>query len=170
MNWDAISAIGENVGALAVVISVLYLAYQVKQNTRHSQAFTQRDIIRDIHGHQAQIRENPRLIRYGFSAFDEMTDDDKLVVNTYFNELVSTFESTLRLNNAGLVDPTVFSGHRGFLLAALQTPGGRQWWIGIKGLFSADIRSYIETEIEREINLPPPLTELISYYGTGDGD
>ena len=35
MNWDAISAIGETIGAVAVVISLLYLAVQIRQNTNH---------------------------------------------------------------------------------------------------------------------------------------
>ena len=34
MNWDAISAIGELIGAAAVVISLIYLATQIRQNTR----------------------------------------------------------------------------------------------------------------------------------------
>ena len=34
MNWDAISAISQLVGSLAVVLSVLYLAVQVHQSTR----------------------------------------------------------------------------------------------------------------------------------------
>ena len=38
MNWDAVGAIGEIVGALAVVITLVYLAIQVRQNTRHLQA------------------------------------------------------------------------------------------------------------------------------------
>lgn len=34
MNWDAIGAIGEVVGALAVVITIIVLLIQVRQNTR----------------------------------------------------------------------------------------------------------------------------------------
>ena len=169
MNWDALGALGEILGALAVVVSVLYLAYQVKQGIRHSKAFTQREIIRDIHQHQAQIRENPNLIRRGFSAFAELPGDEKLVVNTYFNEVVSAFESTLRLNNAGLVDPVIFAGHRGFMFALLQSPGGKQWWDEIKTLYSADARDYIEAQMDGNIDLPPPITQLVPYYGSGDG-
>jgi hypothetical protein len=33
MNWEAISAIGQIVGALAVLITLIYLAVQLKQNT-----------------------------------------------------------------------------------------------------------------------------------------
>lgn len=34
MNWDAIGAVGELAGALTVVLSLGYLAAQVKQNTK----------------------------------------------------------------------------------------------------------------------------------------
>jgi hypothetical protein len=33
MNWDAIGAIGEVVGALGVVVTLAYLAIQIRQNT-----------------------------------------------------------------------------------------------------------------------------------------
>ncbi len=33
MNWDAIAAVGELLGALAVLITLVYLAVQIKQNT-----------------------------------------------------------------------------------------------------------------------------------------
>jgi hypothetical protein len=36
VNWEAISAIGQLVGAIAVVISVLYLAVQVRSNARET--------------------------------------------------------------------------------------------------------------------------------------
>jgi hypothetical protein len=37
MNWAAIGAIGEIVGAVAVVVTLAYLAIQVRQNTRMMQ-------------------------------------------------------------------------------------------------------------------------------------
>ena len=40
MNWDAIGAIGELVGAMAVVMTLAYLAIQIKQGTRATRAQT----------------------------------------------------------------------------------------------------------------------------------
>jgi hypothetical protein len=34
MNWDAIGATAEAVGALAVIITLIYLTYQLCQNTK----------------------------------------------------------------------------------------------------------------------------------------
>ena len=36
MNWEAISAIGQLVGALAVVISLIYLAREIRSNAREA--------------------------------------------------------------------------------------------------------------------------------------
>lgn len=47
MNWEAISAIGEIVGATAVVVSLLYLAVQVRQNTKVARAATRTALARD---------------------------------------------------------------------------------------------------------------------------
>lgn len=33
MNWEAISAVGEILGASAVLITLIYLAVQIRQNT-----------------------------------------------------------------------------------------------------------------------------------------
>ena len=38
MNWDAVEAIGEIVGALAVFLTLIYLALQIRQNTKAVQA------------------------------------------------------------------------------------------------------------------------------------
>ena len=38
MNWEAIGAVGETVGALAVLATLVYLAMQIRQNTKAVQA------------------------------------------------------------------------------------------------------------------------------------
>lgn len=48
MNWEAIGAIAEIVGALAVVVTLAYLAIQVRQNTRMMQREAHLDRVRHI--------------------------------------------------------------------------------------------------------------------------
>jgi len=49
MNWDAIGAIAEAIGALAVVVSIVYLAVQIKSGTK-----TLRTTLRDSAFHDMQ--------------------------------------------------------------------------------------------------------------------
>jgi len=44
MNWDAIGAIGEMIGAVAVVITLVYLAIQVRQDTKSVRASTYQSV------------------------------------------------------------------------------------------------------------------------------
>ena len=44
MNWDAIGATGEIIGALAVVISVVYLAVQIRKQTAEARLAAAREL------------------------------------------------------------------------------------------------------------------------------
>ena len=44
MDWEAIGAVGEIIGALAVVVSLLIVAGQIHHNTKTSQDEAYRDI------------------------------------------------------------------------------------------------------------------------------
>ena len=44
MNWEALGAIGEIVGAVAVVLTLGYLAVQIRQNTRSVRASTHHSV------------------------------------------------------------------------------------------------------------------------------
>ncbi len=45
MNWDAIGAIAELLGAIGVIASLVYLATQIRQNTRSVRSATYQGLI-----------------------------------------------------------------------------------------------------------------------------
>ena len=61
MNWDAIGAVGEIVGALAVVLTLAYLAKQIKQSVRTSHASTNRELQVAFEGINDLVLSNPHL-------------------------------------------------------------------------------------------------------------
>ena len=48
MNWEAIAAVGEIVGAAGVIVSLLYLATQIRQSTRVARSATRQALSRDL--------------------------------------------------------------------------------------------------------------------------
>ena len=63
LNWDAIGAIGELVGATAVFVSIIYLALQIRQNSTavrssgsHNAAYSAIQILESI-GTNRETRE-----------------------------------------------------------------------------------------------------------------
>ncbi len=63
MNWDAISAISQLVGSLAVVLSVLYLAVQVHQSTRVAKVAMQDAAATALRDVTKPLMENAELER-----------------------------------------------------------------------------------------------------------
>lgn len=49
MNWDAIGAIAEVVGVIAVVLSLIYVGFQVRQNTAQLRQDNLRETVRGVH-------------------------------------------------------------------------------------------------------------------------
>ena len=48
MNWEAIGAVGESLSAVAVLITLVYLAVQIRQNT-HAMKISAMTSLRDVH-------------------------------------------------------------------------------------------------------------------------
>ena len=61
MNWEAIGAVGEIVGAGAVVISLVYLASQLRQSNELARENAYRELQRDIAQIMADLNRDPEL-------------------------------------------------------------------------------------------------------------
>ncbi len=170
MNWDAIGAVGEVGGAIAVVVSVLYLAFQVRQNTTHSRAYSQRDMLTEITQDILGVSLEPALMRRGLSDFASFSADDKVRFSGYLVTHIARFEANLRLYRSGLMDEVLFRAHRAFALTLLTTPGGAQWWAYWKRNFSEDIRAYLDDAVARGDDLPGPMTEAVPFYQWEPGE
>ena len=68
MNWDAIGAIGELLGALVVVITVGYLAVQVRQNTAQQKREETVSIQRGQNEVVSQLRDPAMVRSYALTA------------------------------------------------------------------------------------------------------
>jgi hypothetical protein len=61
MNWEAIGAIGEIVGALAVVITLAYLVIQIRQNTAAVATATYESTMTGFNDINVVVASNPKL-------------------------------------------------------------------------------------------------------------
>jgi len=75
VNWDAIGAIGEIVGAVAVVATLGYLAVQIRQNTRADRASSRQTVLDDFYSslwETARDAELRRITTSGLASFGDL--------------------------------------------------------------------------------------------------
>ncbi len=87
MNRDAIGAISEMIGAAAVVVTLLYLVKQIKQNTESNEAVDLQTCQSDSTAHWLAMAQNPELSRnVAACTYDsrDLSDDNWIQVGCWF--------------------------------------------------------------------------------------
>ena len=104
MNWEAIGAVGETVGAAAVFLTLAYLALQIRQNTKATQASAVDSSITEVNRIRQAVFESEELVEIYESG---LADPDKLSSNarTRFRLLMHT----LLLAEANIHSQAVFA-------------------------------------------------------------
>src|SRR5215470_9601515 len=99
MNWQAIGAIGEVVGAIAVVATLLYLARDIRQNSRSLAISALRDTTSNWNQWGNMIAASgdlAEIVARGNRALDELSEAEALrygaFVQSFFDN-VETFRS-----------------------------------------------------------------------------
>ena len=160
MNWDALGAIGEIIGAIAVVITLGFLAIQIRYSTRSMDESNrlQRATAIDRHADsvnrwRGSLSENEDLARIWLAAIhdEELSDIDHI----RFNNLWIVFNNTQRSN----YERAILVGERGLAdqyakSIAAESLGSemvhKAWLVGgpWMALASLEFVSHIEKEMQ----------------------
>ena len=131
MNWDAIGAIGEIVGALAVVMTLIYLAVQIKQNSRVSRSVAIQGWATTSALEKSVIFTDPEFAAFllkGSSDYDQLDPTEKLRYRNYAIQVINSFELLYFQWQNGTIDKTYFLGKEESYLHSIQQKGFRRVW------------------------------------------
>ncbi|MEQ8692993.1 MAG: hypothetical protein RIC89_19425 [Pseudomonadales bacterium] len=139
MNWDAIGAIGEVVGALAVVISLVYLALQIRQNSRQveeqirglqRQAFDAAGA--DFSALRLHTSSSPQLAsvwRRAKQNYLHLDPDEQAQANELFHEYLWAFHNIYSRIESGRSDELLASLVEVNIPFWFENRGVREWWL-----------------------------------------
>ena len=131
MNWEAISAIGQLLGALAVVISLIYLAREVRSNARETRRAAMRSTLDSLNRFALQITGNADLAELrnrGFHDFESLEGTDRSRFDSYMHAMFRTAEDAYYQHLDGHLDPHRWRGFEAVLRDVNARPGVQAWW------------------------------------------
>jgi hypothetical protein len=146
VNWEAISAIGQLVGALAVVISLIYVASEVRRNTRATQLAAMRSMHDAFNRWIQQIAEHPHLTEVyyrGIHDFESLEGTDLVRFGALMNQLFRNGEEMYYLQLEGHLDPRVWRGWEALVRDFSGYPGIQAWWRSRSHWFSEDFAKFV---------------------------
>ncbi len=101
MNWDAVGAVGEIIGALGVIVTLGYLARQVSENSRQMKTASVISINQLANEAFDPIYNNDRNIRIwtqGQASPPELSAEDEAVFSLLMSRLVNVFLKLLAMS------------------------------------------------------------------------
>ena len=152
MNWEAIGAIAESLGAIGVIATLAYLAYQIRQNTsmsRSAAATATNQATTSLSFLLAQDLDANRTYWKGLASPKELTDDERLV----FIQLVSILQQNVQQSHSlfqeGALSASNWRSQYNSLLWYVTQPGFLEYWEEWEHLTIPEFRDLVNETIEQ---------------------
>ena len=152
--------IGELFGVFAVVASLIYLAIQLRQNTKSIRLGTMHDnttlwvTLMSLHG---QNQEASDLWSKGLVDYDNLSDGQKTRFIIFMGVAMRVLSEQLFQWQEGALDKNIWQGMKATIDDLAQTPGFKAYWKMRQHQFSEDFQAYIRESSERGTLSAKPL-------------
>jgi len=142
MDWNAIGAIGEILGATAVVFSLIYLGAQIRQNSNWLKA----SVVESAGNRAAEMislvagdAELSKLVQLGLAnKTDEMSADEKHRYSLLMQKAFRSNEVAFAHHKSGLLDSKNYEGIKTNLAIWFNSDLFEPWWENVHIIFNPD--------------------------------
>lgn len=146
MNWEAIGAIGEFVGAIVVVITLLYLAVQIRQTSKSIEVSALRDTTAQWNHWSELLATSPDLaaiVVRGNQSYRQLSDEEALRYGAYVQSFFDNVESSRTLSVLHKLD-TDLEVTEAIVRRRISTNGFYEWWTENMQDYDRDFVDWIE--------------------------
>ena len=151
MNWEAIGASGDFLSAVAVVVSLVYLAIQVRQARQMFAASAQQQLTDSFQQLMRDVWSNPEVHRIWHLATTtpgKLSEPDRERFGMLLTSLFTEFSNVLQLSR---INPAILENYRPGIDRMLGFPAVRAWWKSQSFTFPQDdlFHCYIDSRIQK---------------------
>ncbi len=150
MNWDTITGGAEVLGALAVLITLVYLSRQIRQNTEEIRSANYHgvtDSFNEINLAVAGDADLARVFRLGNEAYEKLSEEEQYQFGFFMHATFRVLDVIKFQSQHGTGDMTLWEYEKKTLDTLLAAPGVRTWWRNRPYNFSEDFVTYVETQV-----------------------
>jgi hypothetical protein len=149
LNWEAVGALGEVIGAVGVIFTLGYLAIQVRQNsavvraaTRQAISTTQSEV-----GFRLAANSELRAAAMQFTNVNSTVSEAQLASHFYLRAVLRTFENQYHQYIDGTFDESIWTGYRNSMAQTFASPATREFWHAHRDLYSMEFATFIESSL-----------------------
>lgn len=162
MTLSDLASLGSFVSGIAVLVSLVYLSLQIKQNSKHSQALIQQGRaarISDIALRVAELRADDGLNGCFEGAPEANVKDVSRFLNVARAVFISAEDSFVQ-SEEGLLGSTAFESYKEGLRAGMGSPGMAAAWMMTRHMYEPKFRAFMDSTLgDLNRSVPPRSVE-----------
>jgi len=161
MNWESVSAIGEILSAVAVIVTLVYLAIQIRDSARASRSAAVTDATTAMQAFYQELGSNPQTSRVFLTALrdpDSLSQEDQFQYLMIMHSAFLGFQRSFFLVREGTLDVELRDSVGTAISAVGHLPGMALYWRQRKYFFQPEFIAWAEGLMQRE-----PPTDMEAY-------
>ena len=165
MELSLIVNIAEIIGTVAVVVSLVYVGIQVRQNTRSTKLATGQNLSHDLRETLAPIYSDSEFARIhlaGMKDVGSLTGVERYRVYTYIQSTFRAFENVYYHYRNGAVDAYVWDAFVAYMKFSKGVGSVEAFWQDRQHIFSKDFRDFFN-----ELSAADPSIASAPYLDSG---
>jgi hypothetical protein len=144
VTFQDLGGIGEFIGGIGVIVSLLYLARQIRDSSRLERLNARYAISQSLSSAFDRLDEDPELNRIWIAARDrdeELNDEDRERLGRF---LYRYFAQLSLAHGFSEIDPEIRSRYQPLLVRFLEAPAVQGWWSRQREFIAEPFRSEVD--------------------------
>ena len=146
MNWDAVSAIAEVIGLIAIVVSLIYVSIQIRQNTMMMRSSAKQSLTDATQGLIYKAMDHSTEWVKLISGDEPATPEEEARMSLLVRAMLRGFESQCYQYDAGLLEDAEWTALKQAIRDICGLPGVNRYWQTLRPHMSARLRDIVDGE------------------------
>ena len=157
LTLEQIYFVGQTISAIAVVLSLIYVGFQIRQNTTatriaSAQAYVTAD--NEIVGLINSSANLADVLHQGANGISALKGGDLIRFMAFMDVLFISYQSFHLQWKRGSLDDALWVTYKQAFLDLLQQKGQQDWWGIRRHWFNSDFQDYVEQAVAEEAAKP----------------
>jgi hypothetical protein len=127
---NALGNFGDFIGGIAIIVTLIYLATQIRQNTTSVRAASRLEIASGWRAHNRLMLDPAvnRAYEDGLRAYPDLPYDQRSIFGNLISDHAVFFQGAFALYEEGQLDRQTYEDYLTWFACQVATPGGNGFW------------------------------------------
>ena len=150
-------ALGEMIGGIAIIISLIYVALQIRQNTKATQMSSAHSFLDTQNAYVGLINQSSTLadiLDRGAGGLSNLQGSEVIQFSAFHDQAFSSFQTFFTEWKDGMLDDRLWGSHKHAMADLMFHPGVQKWWSNRKHWYDSTFQAYVDEMASAGIGKP----------------